>query len=232
MVAEFLPIQKLYYTDKKSLKNGAAIKEKGISHILVLGELDIPLEGEFLIKEVDVSNKETVLVKFSICHEQINIGVQNGGSLIIFEDEGLLCAIIVSYLTSSLGKNLSLEDGLNECSKVFGEKLSEDFKSQLEIWFNMGSRIDTKYSEWIQFKQKYKISYEALLPALMAQTSKKVVHNALKAPSGGTPPEIRLALTNASKTEDRIKGVHTLWKGFPNHFYFLKQNFNQTDTLK
>lgn len=119
---------------------------------------------------------KTLLPKLPLIHEQISVGIQAGGAWIICNDdeEILLNAIITSFLMTTLYKNYSLRKSrrmVNKLIPISGE--DKEFNEQLQIWEQMGARIDTKHLDWINFQKTRRVSHEDLLKGLLAQESKK-----------------------------------------------------------
>ena len=167
-------VPKLYYaTDTETAtKQVEQVKQLGVTHVMALTEGDYKVYfADFEFTQSPIENS-ALLPKLPILHEKISIGLQSGGSWVISNELGLTAAVIVSFMMTTLYKSFSLRKARRTVLKHISTT-STDYDEQLEIWENMGARIDTKHIDWINYQKAYNISHEDVLIALMSQTSKK-----------------------------------------------------------
>ena len=121
------------------------------------------------------SNTGEYLSKFPIYHEHICSRERNVYLYYKSKEKEVAALIIVSYLMAPYASLLPPEQAIEALSKFFSQKIefSEEFQEQIDIYFKMGAKIDTKHSSWITYSKKYNISYEEIIKSIMAQNSKR-----------------------------------------------------------
>jgi len=167
-------IPKLYYSTDTETATAQVeqAKQIGITTAMLLSPEDLNLHfADFDFTHSPIENN-ALLPKLPILHEKISIGIQKGGSWVISNDPSLTYAVIVSFLMTTLYKSLNLRKAKRLTSKHISSS-STEYDEQLELWENMGARIDTKHIDWVNYQKAYNISHEDILLALMSQTSKK-----------------------------------------------------------
>lgn len=165
---------KLYYST--SVDNAVGCIEQanqiGITHVVLLSSEDISshFTGHFQITQSSIEDG-VLLPKLPILHENMSLGIQKGNVWVISNDPSLTAAIFISFMMTSLYKNLSFQ----RAKKIVFKRISgsSEYDEQLLIWHKMGARIDTKNIDWLNYQKSKNVSHEDILLGLMAQTSKK-----------------------------------------------------------
>ena len=190
----------------------AEAKSVGISHVLLVSEGDYKALSAFQVTQSTVVDNQ-LLSKLPIFHEKISIGIQAGGMWVLTPDPVLTAVILISFLMTSLSKNLNLAKATAKLQAIAPVDITGPFEEQLQIWNNMHAKIDTKHSDWSLYMKTNKVSHEDLLHALLAQTSKKTTRYTCTKRSSSMVefPPTRMTATKFGKSET-VEFLAKKWK--------------------